>query len=97
MGNRCEFHFQEGFTGQTVTVTVEGRAPMRFEVHTRLQTGLARIEKLELNPGQTVTIAMPDLLLRHDYRVGEDDRWITINLVGRALVVRPEQRSPGYL
>lgn len=97
MGKCYEFHFQEGFTGQTVSLAVDGETHVRFEAHTRLQTGLARIETLELDPDQTVTIAVPDRALHEKYHVAEGDRWISINLVGRTLVVRPEQRSPGYL
>ena len=91
-----EFHFQEGFTGQTVTLAVDGRTRESFPARTRLQTGLARIESLPLEPGQTVTIAVPDLKLHETYLVAKGDRWIAINLVGPALVVRPTQRSPGY-
>jgi len=99
VGKCYEFHFQEGFTGQTVSLAVDGETRVHFEARTRLQTGLARIETLELNPGQTVTITVPDLALHGEYRVAGGDRyrWITINLVDRMLVMRSAQESPGYL
>jgi hypothetical protein len=97
MAKNYEFHFQEGFAGETVTVAVDGQTRVSFKARTRLQTGLARIESLQLDPGQTVAIAVPELALHQTYRVAEGDRWITINLVGGALVVRPAQASPGYL
>lgn len=93
----CEFHFQEGFSGETVTLVVDGETRVRFEARTRLQTGLAQIETLVLDPGQTVTIAVLNPALRDDYRVAEGDRWVTINMVDRALVVRSAQRMPGYV
>ena len=97
MSMSCEFHFQEGFAGETVTLAVDGKVSFRFQARTRLQTGLAQIKTLELDPGQTVTIAVPSLALSDKYVVAEGDRWLTINLVDRALVVQPAQMSPGYV
>ena len=96
MGMNREFHFQEGFAGHTVTLAVDGQTRATFQARTRLQNGLAQIESLELDPGQTVAIAVPDLKLDETYVVAAGDRWITVNLVGPALVVGPAQRNPGY-
>lgn len=97
MSKYCEFHFQEGFTGENVTLSVDGETRVRFDARTRLQTGLSQIESLNLDPGQTVTIAVPSIPILVEYQVVEGDRWVTINMVDRALVVRPAQRRPGYL
>lgn len=96
MGEYCELHFQEGFTGDVVTLAVDGKMRLRFKARTRLQVGLAKIARLKLAPGQTVSISVPDLGLCAEYRVAEGDCWLTINMVDRALIVRTAQGSPGY-
>ena len=90
-------HFQEGFSGQTVTLAVNGSTLLKFDAHTRLQTGLARIEALDVDAAQTITITLPDLAISADYRLASNDRWISVNLDDRKLVVRSEHKRPGYL
>lgn len=94
---QCEFHFQEGFTGETVTLSVDGEVRAQFEARTRLQTGLARIESLELTPGQTVAIAVSAPGLGAKHRAAAGDRWITVNRVDGTLVVQSATRRPGYV
>ena len=48
MSMSCEFHFQEGFAGPTVTLAVDGKVRFRFPAGTRLQTGLAQIKTLRV-------------------------------------------------
>jgi hypothetical protein len=97
MHDYLEFHFQEGFTGETVILAVDGETRVRFEARTRPQTGLAHIETLELGPGQTVTISVPDAGLRDEYQVAGGEQWVTVNMVDRALVVGRAQGRPGYV
>ncbi len=55
-----ELHFQEGFCGEDVEIIIGGRVVARLRVETRLQTGLAHIEKLLLSKDQQevqITIA----------------------------------------
>lgn len=97
MSQICEFHFQEGFTGQSVSLAVDGEQRLSFEAKTRSQVGIARIEMLDLDPGQTVVIEVPELALHEKYSVVGDERWISVNLRDRSLVVRSLQSAPGYL
>ncbi len=97
MGKSVEFHFQEGFKGQIVTLTVDGKVQLSSETQTRLQIGLARIETIELTSGRTVIIELPDLKIMQTYEVAESDYWISVNLIDHSLVIRPEGQSPGYL
>lgn len=92
-----EFHFQEGFAGEAVSIAVDGVERARFDARTRLQTGLARIETLDLEPGRSVVIAIPALSLRQEIVVAPEDRWVTVNLVDRKLVVRRAKGGPGYV
>jgi hypothetical protein len=97
MGKTCEFHFQEGFTGNTVELAVDGKSSARFEARTRVQIGLARIETLALEAGQTVSIALPALGLKRDFLVSAADRWVTVNVADNTLVVQSVQAGPGYV
>jgi len=97
VGKQCEFHFQEGFAGELVTVAVDGVLRVQFEARTRLQTGVAHIELVAVDPGQTVTIAVPIHSVQCEYRISGIDHWVTINLVDHKLVVQRSEGSPGYL
>ncbi len=44
-----ELHFQEGFDGEDIEILVGGRVVARMRLRTRMQTGLAHIEKLMLS------------------------------------------------
>lgn len=93
----CEFHFQEGFNGETVEVRVEGESCLKFEAKTRMQLGLARIETLQLQKGQLVSIVIAALGLYQDIRIGSAERWVTVNIADHTLVVRSVQEMPGYV
>jgi hypothetical protein len=60
MPTQCELHFQEGFSGENVEVLLDGRTMAEFEARTRMQIGVAHIEKLALDPGQTITVRIKD-------------------------------------
>ena len=97
MSVSCEIHFQEGFAGESVTVAVDGKQRAKFVVRTRLQTGLARMEAVKVDPGQVVSIEVPSLSAREEFRVGPKDHWLSVNLVSNSLQVRSEPSMPGYL
>ena len=97
MSQAYEFHFQEGFSGQTVTIAVAGIEIARVEAKTRYQTGLARIEKLELVSGQEVTLGLKALNLSESFILDSQSTYVIINLEDDKLVVRFENASPGYL
>lgn len=98
MGQIYEFHFQEGFTGEIVTLAINGEIRVQFAARTRLQTGLAHIEQLKLELGELVSISVPDLAISSEYRVVEGDYcWVTINLIGKQLDVQRANRCPGYV
>lgn len=97
MSRPYEVHFQEGFNGETVLLSAGGRPPACFQASTRQQIGLARIETVLLNPGETVTITLPDLPASATYQPEEQDVCITVNLAGGRLIVRAVQKQPGYL
>lgn len=96
MPQPLELHLQQGFSGQAVTIAVDAQVCARFDARTRLQLGLAHIETLSVEPGQTVTVEVPSLGLRQTYAVTDEDTILTANLVDRALILRPAQGPVGY-
>lgn len=97
MRQSVEFHFQEGFRGETVTVESGGKHLVQAALRTRLQTGLAHIEKADLAVGQTVVVAIPELQLEAKYTIAGNDRWITVNVADRSLTIRSVPDRPGYV
>src|SRR5215213_6949284 len=65
-----ELHLREGFGGEAVVIEVDGAEIARLKARTRMQIGLAHIEKLgQLKPGQMVAVRLPDLNLSAEHRV----------------------------
>jgi len=96
MPRSLELHLQEGFSGQAVIVAVDAQVCARFDARTRLQLGLAHVETLSVEPGQTVTVEVPSLGLRQAYAVADQDTILTANLVDHALILRPARGPVGY-
>ncbi|MEE8104170.1 MAG: hypothetical protein V3T86_01395, partial [Planctomycetota bacterium] len=97
-----ELHFQEGFGGETVEVLVDGVVAARFEARTRNQIGLAHIEKLELSPGQEVTVRLQRPPICKKFRLTKANRFAKVNLreketEGGALHVDLADVAPGYV
>ena len=97
MAEHIELHFQEGFSGEAVEVRVAGKAAAHFVARTRVQTGLAHIEKLELADGTTVRITMPATGAEASFKVSKASPHIVVNVVNQKLNVEAKKESPGYL
>ena len=92
-----EFHFQEGFTGETIDIRVNGAEVSRFAATTRLQIGLAHIERLRLSPGDTIQISIQASGTSLVLAVNSEERYIFVNLVQNKLEITPSKHAPGYL
>ena len=92
-----ELQFTEGFTGQNISIRVEGEIVANFTAQTKFQTGLAHIEMLDLRDGKevTVTIGEPEIELRLD--VDASQPFITFVLQDGTLNVSKTDKRPGYL
>lgn len=93
----CELHLQEGFAGETVDIEVDGVQVARIAARTRMQTGLAHIEKLALQPGQTVTVRLHASNLFGQHTVAAGQPYIQVTLDHGALRIRASAALPGYL
>lgn len=93
----CELHLQEGFAGETVDLEVDGVQVARIAARTRMQTGLAHIQKLALHPGQTVAVRLQGSNLFTQHRVAAGQPYIQVTLDNGALRIKATETSPGYL
>lgn len=93
----CELHFQEGFDGETLVVSADGVEVARFTARTRMQIGLAHIEKLTLKAGQTVTIRLLENSVEKSHVVEAGKPFIQIALEAGALQIQSTEISPGYV
>jgi len=92
-----ELHFQEGFAGEAVEVSVNGAVVARFEARTRMQIGRAHVETVALAPGDEVTIQVAAGGASARMSAEPDKKFIRINLVNGELSAEATQTSPGYL
>jgi hypothetical protein len=92
-----ELHFQEGFTGETVEVLVDDKVVASFEARTRMQIGLAHIERLELSPGDVVTIRIAGGPVSASVTVTKGKNFVNINLKDQKLDLETTEGSPGYV
>ena len=89
-----ELHFEDGFAGETVEVFVDGKLTESFAARTRLQSSLARVLPLPLDPHQTVTVAIAGKgavsfsLDKHPF--------VRISLIDGSLVATPTSELPGH-
>lgn len=92
-----ELHFQEGFSGETVEVLVDGVRVARFEARTRMQIGLAHIERLDLSPGDVVTVRIGDDATSASVTAEPGKTYLNINLKNDKLILESTESSPGYV
>jgi hypothetical protein len=92
-----EFHFQEGFTGQTFQIIASGLILATVTATTRLQVGLAAIEAIQLQDGEEVLIRQKDTKAETLIRVHQDKPIVTLRWVNGQLEVRATGQPQGYL
>jgi len=92
-----EIHLQEGFRGDRVVVHLDDVVRAKLTPRTRLQTGLAQIERLDARVGQTVRIDLPDRDITIEHHLRANDHYLVVCLVGNALKVSGVPDAPGYV
>jgi protein involved in polysaccharide export with SLBB domain len=97
MAEDYEIHVQEGFTGETVDIRVNGAEVSRFAATTRPQIGLAHIERLQLSPGDTVQISIQASGTSVIFIPKPKEIYVRVNLVQKKLEINLSRSSPGYL
>lgn len=99
MGKKLTIHFQEGFSGQTVELWRGKKRLGAWPMTTRLQTGVAHIETIEVEPGERLRLKMPDDGVEASFAApGQDGAHvILVNHDGQELRVKTAEDEPGYL
>lgn len=96
-GVSCEFHFQEGFSGQHAEIMDSTGVLARVELRTQFQTGLAEIETLTLDNGKEIIIRLDAPDTQAIVRIDASEPFILLNLIDARLSISRANRSPGYL
>jgi hypothetical protein len=97
MPTQYELHLQEGFSGEGVEVLVDGEIVAEFEARTRMQIGVAHVEKLALDPGQTVTVRIRDGDIQGSITATAGKKFIIVNLSGSLLSMKNSDEMPRYI
>lgn len=92
-----EIHFQEGFSGEPVELMAGDAIVSQFTVQTRFQTGLARIEILDLCDGEEVMIRIGEEESGSTFRVDATRIFVTVTLQDGVLQIKHTDIRPGYL
>lgn len=91
-----ELHLQEGFTGETVVIRLDGALMGELAARTRMQIGLAHVERLRVRAGQTLSLAIPASRLEASLVLDAASPVVTANLAGGALRLAHPQAPPRY-
>jgi hypothetical protein len=97
MSQTYELHFREGFGGDHVTILVDGKPVKQLDLTTRMQLGLAHIEKVELKPKQKLSIQLKDHADLSNIPLNKKSPYIKIDKEEDAVAIEPTDVSPGYL
>ncbi|MBP8271758.1 MAG: hypothetical protein KAX42_07760 [Sphaerotilus sp.] len=92
-----EIHLQEGFTGQTIEVAIDGELQWRKSASTRWQTGLAAIEPTAFQAGQTLTVRLVESNAVGKIIPEPGQHWITVSLDAGRPVLAAHRVCPGYV
>jgi len=93
----AELHFQDGFSGETVEVLVNGEVKASFVAKTRYQINLAHIEPVSLTIGDTLSIRIKEPPASVDIKIESDHAYYVISKRGQALFVERTGDLPKYM
>lgn len=90
-------HFQDGFFGEAVELWQGSKRLGAWTLNTRLQTGLAAIERVSLEPGEQAQLVVKGSGKAADIEVPREAGVLLVNLEGGTPRVRFVDHEPGYL
>lgn len=98
MPNRrdIELHLQEGFAGETVEITLDGASVARVEARTRMQTGLACVERLQAQAGQVLVLTCTRHGATARLTLDGASGFVVANLAGGTLRLVHPKEPPRY-
>lgn len=92
-----EIHFTDGFFEDVVHISAGQTDVMTEPLKTRMQTGLAHIEILQLETGREVTLESEKRHLKTTITVDATKPFITVAARDGVFEVTAFERTPGYL
>lgn len=97
MNQPIEIHLQEGFRGEPVIIQLDDVVVARLTPKTRLQLGLAHIERLDAAAGQMLRIHLPDRLITAEHPLRANDHFLVVYVKENALTINSVPGEPGYV
>lgn len=92
-----ELQFTDGFYNIPAIVRLDGRPLEKFELNTKLQTGLATIYPFDAKPGQKLEIAFPTLDELLPVSLDREHLFLIVSLSGGHPVLKLMAERQGYL
>jgi len=92
-----EIHFTDGFSGEAVSLSVNGEEVDKFQAKTKLQVGLARVVHLEAKSGDVIVIELLDLNFSQSITLDEVPRYVIIRMNDGVLTTEQTDDQQRYL
>jgi hypothetical protein len=92
-----ELHFQDGFSGESIEVLVDGEVRAVFTAKTRYQINLAHIAEVDLKPGQELAIRVENAGDTIKLPSNGTSKYYVISKNLEQIVVKRADNMPGYL
>ena len=92
-----EIHFGEGFDHDAVTLLVDGALHKKLVLTTKMQLGLAHIERVDLKPRQMVTVRLDSSGYEAESRLQKSKSVLKVSKQDNAVVIESTDVSPGYV
>jgi hypothetical protein len=92
-----EIHFGEGFDGDAVTLSVDGQPIKTMVLTTKMQLGLAHIERVDLKARQMVTVSLDSSGSNAELRLQKSKIILKVSKQENAVVIESTDVSPGYV
>jgi len=92
-----ELHFQDGFEGETIEVSVNHALRARITPKTRYQINLAHMETVEVEEGDMLKLHAPESKISAEIRVERNHKYYMISRRADKLLVKPTGELPKYL
>lgn len=92
-----ELHFTDTFSGEEITVLLNGEEVQTFQAKTKFQIGLAEVIHLKSKTGDVIDIMLPQLDINERIILADPPRYIIIRLVDRKLMIEQTSQQQRYL
>lgn len=92
-----ELHFQDGFSGETVEVLVNGEVKASFTAKTRYQINLAHVQPVALAAGDRLTIRVKEPPASVNLGIESVHKYYVISWRAEKMLIEPTDELPKYM